>query len=237
MKFTEKTLVHDIKLGPIIVRPNRNSRQIKFRITEGQVTATVPYGISINLFKSDLDSLREQIYAKLKENIIEYKPGIIFKSFWLTVFLEKSDNPRHILKGENDHYIISAPQDISDNGIITNGIYKCLKHRAYQVLPEMVQRLAEQFGFRFNNLKINSSKGRWGSCSSAGNINISMSVMTLPEHLTKYVILHELCHTVHMSHDKKFYELLDKCSDGKSESMKNELKKYSTRINNQQKYR
>ena len=66
--------------------------------------------------------------------------------------------------------------------------------------------------------------------SSIGNINLSLSLMALPRHLTEYVIMHELCHTRFMSHDDNFYRLLDKCADGESERMKAELRRYTTWI-------
>ena len=55
---------------------------------------------------------------------------------------------------------------------------------------------------------IKKMKTRWGSCSSKGSINLNLDLIKLPEGCIKAVILHELCHLVHMNHSKEFYALM-----------------------------
>ena len=80
-------------------------------------------------------------------------------------------------------------------------------------------------------MKIQTSKTRWGSCSASNSINLSVYLMTLPSHLMDYVILHELCHTVHHDHSDAFWALMDKVTDGKAHALRNELKQnYRTEL-------
>jgi len=51
---------------------------------------------------------------------------------------------------------------------------------------------------------------RWGSCSNGGIIMLNTELVKAPIHCIDYVIIHELCHLVYPSHDKKFYRLLGK---------------------------
>ena len=95
------------------------------------------------------------------------------------------------------------------------------------MLPERIARLSAQAGLPFHSLKINTSKGRWGSCSTRGDINLSCSLMLLPEHLADYVILHELCHTVEMNHSPRFWALLDRFT-GDSHALREELSHHHT---------
>lgn len=55
---------------------------------------------------------------------------------------------------------------------------------------------------------IKKMKTRWGSCSSKGSVNLNLDLIKLPEQCIKVVILHELCHLVHMNHSKDFYALM-----------------------------
>lgn len=49
---------------------------------------------------------------------------------------------------------------------------------------------------------------RWGSCGRNGIIYLNPELIKSPSSCIEYVIVHELCHLTHPSHDKKFYSLL-----------------------------
>lgn len=101
-----------------------------------------------------------------------------------------------------------------------------LSAKAY--LPRRVAELAYLHGFSYQGVKIQSSRTRWGSCSARCSINLSLFVMKLPEHLQDYVILHELCHTVHHDHSPHFWALMDKVTHGKAHEWNKEIKNYHT---------
>ncbi|MCK5457672.1 MAG: M48 family metallopeptidase, partial [Melioribacteraceae bacterium] len=66
------------------------------------------------------------------------------------------------------------------------------------------------------------------SCSARNNINLNIHLMRLPVELINYVILHELCDTVHKNHSKRFWDKLESVfPDSKSADKK--LREFSTR--------
>jgi predicted metal-dependent hydrolase len=78
--------------------------------------------------------------------------------------------------------------------------------RAY--LGPMLAALACESGFSYSGMSIRFQKSRWGSCSSKGGISLNACLLFLPEPLTRYILLHELCHTRQMNHSAAFWELL-----------------------------
>lgn len=58
------------------------------------------------------------------------------------------------------------------------------------------------------NLKYNHSN--WGSCSNAGNVNLSTRLLFAPKPVQDYVILHELAHLVEMNHSDRFWALVER---------------------------
>jgi hypothetical protein len=112
---------------------------------------------------------------------------------------------------------------------IRKGIERALRLEAKHYLPDKVNELAEKFGFKFNKLTLKNIKSRWGSCSRKNNINLSIHLMRLPDHLIDYVILHELVHTVHNNHSAKFWKMLNDITGG-SKVLDKEFKKYRISI-------
>lgn len=104
---------------------------------------------------------------------------------------------------------------------------KKLRKQAKEYLPQRLELLASKYGFSYNSVKITKSKGRWGSCSSKKNINLSLYLMKLPPYLIDYVILHELCHTKEMNHGPQFWLLMDQVTGGIAKKLKKELKQVS----------
>ena len=58
-------------------------------------------------------------------------------------------------------------------------------------------------------IKYRRMNKRWGSCTPSGVITFNTELIKAPTHCIDYVVLHELCHLVHVGHNAKFYHLLD----------------------------
>ena len=100
-----------------------------------------------------------------------------------------------------------------------------LRSEAKESHPPRLRELADFHGFQYNRVFIKNNISNWGSCSSKGNINLNLRLVTLPEELRDYVILHELCHLKYLNHGKGFHALLEKVCPGHRELAK-ELKQY-----------
>ena len=102
-----------------------------------------------------------------------------------------------------------------------------LKEKAIAYLPSELARIAAICGFQYKECKIGKSKTHWGSCSSSGTIHLSLYLMLLPENLIRYVLLHELCHTIHHNHGKGFWALMDSYTNNGAKLLQKELRKYA----------
>ncbi len=102
-----------------------------------------------------------------------------------------------------------------------------LRRAARADLPARLDRLSALSGLPHNGVTLRAMRTRWGSCSSRNTISLNIYLMELPEHLRDFVLLHELCHTVHHDHSARFHALLDRLCGGRERALNRELRRYT----------
>jgi predicted metal-dependent hydrolase len=120
---------------------------------------------------------------------------------------------------------------LADNNIqawITKTLEAFARKRVKERLIPRLLNMAAERSLNLNNVKVSSAKGRWGSCSSKGNINLSLYLVLLPRHLQDYVLQHELTHLVEMNHSPRFWARLDEVCEGKAKALRKEMRGYNT---------
>ncbi|MCS7317347.1 MAG: M48 family metallopeptidase [Candidatus Dojkabacteria bacterium] len=61
---------------------------------------------------------------------------------------------------------------------------------------------------RYNTVRVKDQISIWGSCSKKGNINLNWRIGLLPIPISRYVIIHELCHLIEFNHSSSFWKLV-----------------------------
>ncbi len=82
---------------------------------------------------------------------------------------------------------------------------RAMAEEALRVIPERVKYYAGKLGVTYGKITIRNQKTKWGSCSSAGNLNFNCLLMKTPPEVLDSVVVHELCHRLEMNHSPKFY--------------------------------
>lgn len=103
----------------------------------------------------------------------------------------------------------SAPNVVSQKAL-RDVLVEVLREEAKILLPQKLSYFSDQYGFHFHKVTIKHNSSNWGSCSCAGNINLNLNLIRLPEPLCDYVILHELCHLKEPNHGPRFHALLER---------------------------
>lgn len=231
-QMVAERIIEDKELGKVFVGVNTRAKKLIFRVKEGALHVTVPPGTTLAEVKNAIEQLRPRLKeAKEKQMrpLIDLNYRIDAEFFKLT--LVNGQRERFLSRSElGEMQIICPPNaDFSDENLqawLRKVIEEALRRNAKVILPPRLYMYSMQHNLPYKSVKINSSSGRWGSCSTRGTINLSYYLMLLPKHLIDYVLLHELAHTREMNHGERFWALLDKLTDGKSLALRNELKQY-----------
>ncbi|MDR2913651.1 MAG: M48 family metallopeptidase [Tannerella sp.] len=220
-------------LGIVFLRRNPCARRYLLRVENGHVYATIPaYGNErelLSFLNEQHDRLLHILQKASKRLMFDENTEFRTYTFSLQIIRSSLDNIYSTLR--EDVLYISCPlqTDFSDEQIqekLRKIIENTLRYEAKRILPVRLKELAEKHGFQYTSVKINNSRTHWGSCTARKSINLSLSVMLLPEHLLDYILLHELCHTVEMNHGERFWSLMNKVTDGKVARFRKEMKSY-----------
>lgn len=116
------------------------------------------------------------------------------------------------LEVNNNKFIIYINSGILKDkreAIIKDNLEKFYKEQAINVLKERTDYYSNILKVAPKNIVIKNQKTLWGSCSSKGNINYNYKIVMAPLEILDYIVVHELCHLVHMNHSKDFWDLVE----------------------------
>ncbi len=85
-----------------------------------------------------------------------------------------------------------------------------IKNLAKIRLLHLLDTISQRIHLPYHKLTIRDQKTRWGSCTHEKNISLSYKILFLPEPLATHILIHELCHTVHLNHSGRFWKLVQK---------------------------
>ncbi len=205
----KENIVEYSGIGAVRFTKNRRARNISIRVNEtGRVSVTTPYYVSRKQAERFLLSKRDWILLKLR------------------TLKEETDGARTVKDGDVLLVRGRAVKVQSRNGESSaeEALWRLLREEARNYLPRRVSRLAEEGGFEYSGIRIRKMTSRWGSCTHKKGINLNSWLMMLPDHLSDYVILHELVHTVHPNHGPEFWNALDRMTAGRSKELRKELR-------------
>lgn len=233
-----KIVINHHRLGEITVSQTHRARRISISLRPPAIVRlTTPHNVTLAKALEFLDEKYEWVEAGIAKFRDKYPDTTIempysTKEHYLRY--NPSDTTKISAQFTDTEFIVSYPMTIhfSDPKVqefTKLAIERVWSNEAKKNLPPRVKELAELFNFKYSKLSIRNTRSKWGSCTSKDDISLSIHLMRLPDYLVDYIILHELCHTIHKNHGEQFHALLNHVTSGDHSRYNKELKTYSTR--------
>lgn len=127
---------------------------------------------------------------------------------WSVVSCRNKDR-RNFLT-ESSGRILSIHTVADDPAVQCDLLRKWVRRKASIELLPWLEETAKRYGFSYNRAMVRHQKTRWGSFSTKGTISLNMKLLFLPSELVDYIMLHELCHSIHMNHSRRFWALVER---------------------------
>jgi predicted metal-dependent hydrolase len=207
-------------VGQVSFTINERSRRIRLSVkSDGEIVVSMPpavlYRDAIRFVESKTDWIIKQ-QSRIKAGLTLFAPESCFKTKFHQLAITRGNTDRVYNRVGNGVIQIFIPERVNHElpkvqEFIKKTLIDVMRWEAKIYLPKRMKELADKHGFKYQDISIKNTKTRWGSCSSANNINLNLHLMRVPEHLIDYVLLHELTHTVVKNHGEKFWLLLEHC--------------------------
>jgi predicted metal-dependent hydrolase len=99
--------------------------------------------------------------------------------------------------------------EISDTRLCKTALQRWLIQKARVHLIPWLRSVSQEVALPFTTATVRQQRSRWGSCTSRQTISLNSKLLFLSPAVVRYVLVHELCHTIHLNHSKQFWALVN----------------------------
>jgi predicted metal-dependent hydrolase len=202
---------------PYMLKKHPRARNVRLKASiQYGLELIVPGNFNVALIPRLLDQNRSWIEKRLGElqvrgltatvdSLPEKLDFLAVNSCW-TVYYVASDRKLQLITGPAQEIRILG--NIEDKNACRQLLLAWIKKQAKLYLLAQLERCSLKTGLSYKRASIRDQNSRWGSCSSKKSINLNYKLLFLTPSLMAHVMIHELCHTVHLNHSTHFWQLV-----------------------------
>lgn len=185
----------------------------------GQVTVEAPRGTEEKVIIQLLENNWEWLLDKVNERKLRLN-GSYEKVY--------DDGEKFLYLGKSYPIIISEDTTLTKDKVTfeNNQLYiyvktleedrmkQALKRFYYQKCKALVEGRIRFYQKNFKEkprgIRIVDDSTTWGTCNSKYELTFNWKLAMAPMEVIDYVVVHEMCHMVHLNHDRSFWRLVGK---------------------------
>ena len=191
---------------PVYVRERKGATRItmSFSTKERHVVISAPKRTTKTYLRNFITTHTGWIEKQVaKHGVVnkEFAPGVIVPYKGKPHTLTHEESNKVLVKPDGDSFFVRAATTRIDTHV-----RRWLSKQAMEICTDESMKFAKALGVTVAKVTVKAMHTRWGSCSSAGNLNYNWRLILAPEEVLTYVCAHEVAHRVHMNHSKAFWD-------------------------------
>ena len=201
------------------VRVSRRARRLSVRVYPGgRVEVVVPPGAPASMVHQFVHTHRDWIDQRVADlsaaapRAQELRPQTIeLRAVGRLIHVEYELLPRRgvLVQTRDRDGAIALRGSVESDVDVAYALRAWLMDVAHDELGRQLKSVAQECGLQFARMQARRQKTRWGSCSSGGTISLNACSLFLDPAVVRYLLIHELCHTRHMNHSRRFWQLVE----------------------------
>ena len=105
-------------------------------------------------------------------------------------------------------FLCTSPKE--DEEHISSALQGFYTKACKKIIGERLKLYQSNFKVKYKSFTIENNPTRWGSCNSKRELTFHWKLAMYPLDAIDYVVVHELCHLIHLNHDRSFWRLVGK---------------------------
>ncbi len=164
-----------------------SGRELFYRfVRSSRKTLSVEIGPKGLTVKAPFSASRRDVEAFLRK-----------RPHWVLAHYDAMQEKMEKLSQQNGNSHLSESQK--------EALEKRYRNLARECITKRASYYAAQLGVTYSSIRIAEQKTRWGSCSSRGTLSFHWRLILAPPAVMDYVVVHEVCHLIHMDHSPDFW--------------------------------
>ena len=192
------------------IKRTRRKGSVGFRLSSEQLVVLAPSAISIAELRLLLESKSAWVLAKLAtQGQLTSQAKRYYAGGELLAFLDQ-ELVLQVCQGAfgtrlngASELVVSMPEAKPD--WVRNALVRWYKLQAQLHIEQRVGYFSPLVGAFPKSIEIKTYRARWGSCNSRGQVQFNWKLMMAPSAVVDSVVVHELCHLLHMHHGPEFW--------------------------------
>jgi len=125
---------------------------------------------------------------------------------WRILYIQSTNKKAKLFVRPEQELVLLG--NIEDKIFCKKLLTQWIRKQAAIYLTTCLQKIAQEMQLTYKKVVVRGQQSRWGSCSSDKSISLNYKLFFLPAELVRHVVIHELCHTVHLNHSINFWRMV-----------------------------
>lgn len=160
------------------------------------------------LIQQKLNEMKDRMHGP-KEKVYDHGESFLYlgKSYPIQIHQDSSISQDHVVfEADQLHIYVKQLEDEKIKQALKRFYYKQCK----ALVKNRISSYQTHFKTKPRSITISDSKTTWGTCDSRLQLTFNWRLAMAPQKVIDYVVVHEMCHMVHLNHDRSFWRLVGK---------------------------